>query len=146
MLALVDIDRFKTINDTYGHLFGDEVLLLLTRLMTSTFRGADKLFRFGGEECVIILDAASENGAFIAFERLRTAVEAFEFPQIGRLTISMGSTRIGARDTPTTCVHRADAALYYAKQHGRNHLRDFESLVSTGELVAPAVDTDVEMF
>ena len=145
-LALLDIDKFKSINDTYGHLFGDEVLLLLSRLMNGNFRGADKLFRFGGEEFVIILDAASENGASIAFERLRTAVEKYEFPQVGRVTISMGSTRITDRDTPTTCIHRADAALYYAKQHGRNNLRDFENLVATGELVASNVDTDVELF
>jgi diguanylate cyclase (GGDEF)-like protein len=145
-LALVDIDRFKAINDGYGHLFGDEVLLLVSRLMQRTFRGADYLFRFGGEEFVIMLEHASQEGARIALERLRQAVELYEFPQVGRVTISIGNTQITEQDVPTTCIQRADAALYYAKEHGRNCVWNFEHLVSIGELVAPALSADVELF
>jgi len=74
-LALVDIDHFKSVNDSFGHLFGDEVLLLISGLMRRSFRGADQLFRFGGEEFVVILEHASEAGALLALERLRNAIE-----------------------------------------------------------------------
>ena len=89
-LALIDIDHFKSINDCYGHMFGDEVLLLVSQLMRRSFRGADQLFRFGGEEFVVMLEHATEPGAHIAFERLRAAIEEYSFPQVGRVTISVG--------------------------------------------------------
>jgi len=133
-LGLLDIDRFKSINDNYGHLFGDEMLLLLARVMKQTFRGADQLFRFGGEEFVVVLDRATVAGANIEFERLRAAIDNYVFPQIGNITISLGFTRIDPRDAPSTCVERADAALYFAKQHGRNNVRSYEALVAAGEL------------
>ena len=145
-LALADIDKFKSINDSHGHLFGDEVLLLVAQQMAKCFRGADQLFRFGGEEFVIVLDHASEAGARIAFDRFRAAVEAFEFPQIQHVTLSLGYSRIVPEDGPTTCVERADAALYYAKNHGRNNVRNFEELVASGELSARADSADTELF
>ena len=145
-LALADIDKFKSINDSRGHLFGDEVLLLVAQQMAKCFRGADQLFRFGGEEFVIVLDHASEAGARIAFERFRAAVEAFEFPQIGHVTLSLGYSRITPEDGPTSCVERADAALYYAKNHGRNNVRHFEELVASGELSARTESADTEIF
>jgi diguanylate cyclase (GGDEF)-like protein len=145
-LALADIDKFKSINDSRGHLFGDEVLLLVAQQMAKCFRGADQLFRFGGEEFVIVLDHASESGARIAFDRFRAAVAAFEFPQIGHVTLSLGYSRITPEDGPTTCVERADAALYYAKNHGRNNVRNFEELVAAGELSARAESADTELF
>ena len=133
-LALVDIDHFKAINDGYGHLFGDEVLLLISRLMQRSFRGADQLFRFGGEEFIVILEHASEAGALIALERLRAAIEKYQFPQVGCVTVSIGYTRIKAQDVATLCLARADAALYYAKSHGRNNVRNCEQLQAAGEL------------
>ena len=145
-LALADIDKFTSINDSRGHLFGDEVLLLVAQQMAKCFRGADQLFRFGGEEFVIVLDHASESGARIAFDRFRAAVAAFEFPQIGHVTLSLGYSRITPEDGPTTCVERADAALYYAKNHGRNNVRNFEELVAAGELSARAESADTELF
>ena len=145
-LGLVDIDKFKLINDSHGHLFGDEVLLLISQLMHRCFRGADHLFRFGGEEFLVVLDNATEAGAQIAFERLRSAVEAFSFPQVGRVTISLGYSRILPPDAPTTCVERADAALYYAKNHGRNNIRNYEALVAIGELSAKQRCAEAELF
>jgi diguanylate cyclase (GGDEF)-like protein len=145
-LALVDIDRFKSINDNFGHLFGDEVLLLISQEMKRSFRGADQLFRYGGEEFVIVLDQASDAGAQIALERLRVGIEAREFPQIGRVTVSLGYTRIVAQDIASRCVDRADAALYYAKSHGRNSLRNFEALVAAGELQLKQTSSDIELF
>jgi diguanylate cyclase (GGDEF)-like protein len=145
-LALIDIDRFKSINDGYGHLFGDEVLLLVSQLMKRSFRGADQLFRFGGEEFVVLLDRASEPGAQIVLERLRATIGEYEFPQVGQVTISVGYTRIDPRDVSTTCVERADAALYYAKSHGRNNVQNCEALIAAGAITAKCNDGDVELF
>jgi diguanylate cyclase (GGDEF)-like protein len=145
-LGLVDIDKFKSINDSFGHLFGDEVLLLVSQLMKTCFRGTDQLFRFGGEEFVIVLDHATTEGVEVAFERLREAIATFEFPQVGRVTISLGYSQIQPSDSPTTCVERADAALYYAKHHGRNNIRSYETLVAAGELSTKHVEENVELF
>jgi diguanylate cyclase (GGDEF)-like protein len=145
-LALLDIDKFKSINDNFGHLFGDEVLLLTSQLMTKNFRGTDQLFRFGGEEFVIILDHATEKGAEIALERLRGMIESHSFPQVGRVTISVGYTQIQPQDMCTLCVERADEALYYAKSHGRNNVRNYEALVAEGELRPKKSDSEIELF
>lgn len=146
-LGVVDIDKFKSINDTYGHLFGDEVLLLVAQLMQKSFRGADQLFRFGGEEFVIVLDHATAPGAEIAFDRLRATIEGYAFPQVGRVTISLGYTQIDPRDASGTCVERADAALYYAKHNGRNNVRSYEALIAAGALKAKeSAGDDIELF
>ncbi len=145
-LGLVDIDKFKCINDNYGHLFGDEVLLLVSQLMKTCFRGTDQLFRFGGEEFVIVLDHATTEGVEIAFDRLRQAIATFQFPQVGRVTISLGYSQIYPTDSPSSCVERADAALYYAKHHGRNNIRSYETLVAGGELSAKDGGGNVELF
>jgi diguanylate cyclase (GGDEF)-like protein len=145
-LGLIDIDKFKSVNDTYGHLFGDEVLLLIAQIMQRSFRGADQIFRFGGEEFVVVLDHATTAGVEIAFDRLRATVEQFAFPQVGRVTISLGYSEIFPNDNPTTCVERADAALYYAKHHGRNNIRHYEALVSAGELIVKNDGEEAELF
>jgi diguanylate cyclase (GGDEF)-like protein len=146
-LGIADIDHFKTINDSHGHLFGDEVLLLVSQVIQDSFRRDDQIFRYGGEEFLILLDAASPAGASIAFERLRGAIEAAVFPQIGRITLSIGYSRVEVRDGSSTCVERADAALYHAKQHGRNQVRSYDALVEAGELaVKKRSDEDPELF
>jgi len=146
-LAVMDIDRFKTINDTFGHLFGDEVLLLVARLMFETFRSTELIYRFGGEEFVVIVDGADEVGASIAVERFRLAVAGHRFPQIGQVTVSIGYTRVAPDDIPASAVERADTALYYAKEHGRNCSHCYEALLRTGA-VAPKVSgtTELELF
>jgi len=146
-LGIIDVDKFKSINDNFGHLFGDEVLLLVSRLMKQAFRGADQLFRFGGEEFIVVLDRATTPGAHVAFNRARSMVEEWRFPQVGRVTISLGYTRIDSQDAAGTCIERADAALYYAKNHGRNNVQSYEMLVAAGELkVKESNVTDVELF
>jgi diguanylate cyclase (GGDEF)-like protein len=144
-LAVADIDHFKSVNDRHGHLFGDEVLLLVSRLMRETFRGSDHLFRFGGEEFVVVLDATAE-GAQIAFERLRAAVAEYRFPQIERLTISLGYTQVLPQDSPAAAVERADAALYHAKRTGRNQSHGHERLLADGLLAAKALNEVAELF
>lgn len=146
-LAVMDIDRFKTINDTFGHLFGDEVLLLVARLMFETFRSTELIYRFGGEEFVVIVDGADEAGAGTAVERFRLAVAGYRFPQIGQVTVSIGYSRVSPDDIPASAVERADTALYYAKEHGRNCSHCYEALLRTAA-IAPKVNgtTELELF
>jgi diguanylate cyclase (GGDEF)-like protein len=135
---VVDVDHFKRVNDSFGHLFGDEVLLRMGELMRKTFRGGDRLFRFGGEEFVVILNAADEKLAAASFNRFRISVENHEFPQVGQVTCSIGFTAVSAMDVPTDVVGRADEALYFAKEHGRNQVCCYEQLVAEGAIEKPA--------
>jgi diguanylate cyclase (GGDEF)-like protein len=145
-LAVIDIDHFKQVNDRFGHLFGDEMLILLADTMRRSFRRRDKLFRFGGEEFVVILRHTNEHRAQQVFERFRLAVMEREFPQLGHMTVSVGYTRIRAFDTPSNLIGRADEALYYAKRHGRNQLRCYEVLAQAGHVVERVMNTEAELF
>jgi diguanylate cyclase (GGDEF)-like protein len=145
-LGLLDIDHFKSINDRHGHLFGDEVLLIVSQIMKRTFRGADELFRFGGEEFVILLEETDEYGARIAFERLRAAVESHVFPQACQVTVSVGHTRITSRDVAATAIERADGALYHVKRNGRNGARQYEALIESGLLEQKEREGEIELF
>lgn len=146
-LAVVDVDHFKRVNDQFGHLYGDEVLLLLARIMQDSFRHQDRLFRFGGEEFVLILRANSDQEVSVALERLRTGVEAHTFPQVGTVTVSIGYTGIQSSDTIPDIVGRADDALYVAKGSGRNQVRSYEALLACGQVSArEAPDSDIELF
>jgi diguanylate cyclase (GGDEF)-like protein len=145
-LGLLDIDRFKSINDTYGHVMGDEVLLLVSQVMQRTVRGGDQLFRFGGEEFVVVLEDTHAAGADIAFERIRAAIENHRFPQVGKVTASLGFTTIRRQEAPAICIERADAALYFIKRNGRNAVRCFERLVESGALTVKDNSGDVELF
>lgn len=146
-LAVVDIDLFKRINDRHGHIFGDEVLLLTSRLMRSCFRSSDVLFRFGGEEFVILLAPTDDEGAHCALERFRSAVETHDFPQVDQVTVSVGYSRALPEENPNAPFERADEALYYAKQNGRNRVCRHEALIAQGQLpVKPSKASDLELF
>ena len=146
-LAALDIDHFKRINDTFGHTYGDEVLLLFSNLMKSTFRDNDLLFRFGGEEFVVLLANTDSAHALIAVERFRTAVENYKFPGIGQVTVSIGLALISSDQMPRTTLDRADQALYFAKQNGRNQIRSYEDLVQQGLLKEQNIQTgEIELF
>lgn len=145
-LAVVDVDRFKRINDEYGHLYGDEVLLILAQMMRAQFRPVDRLYRFGGEEFVVVLARTTPEVARAPFERLRAAVAARAFSRVGRVTVSIGFTRIGTVDDAAGAFGRADAALYHAKESGRDRVHAWEDLVAAG-LVAPTrTEAVVELF
>lgn len=145
-LAIFDIDHFKRINDEFGHLIGDEVLLMFSQLMTQTFREQDMLFRFGGEEFIAVFECPSTEDMARVINRFREKVSAFNFPQIGKVTVSMGYTEIQPLDTSSLLIDRADAALYFAKNNGRNCAHNFEQLVATGHLTNNKVDSDIELF
>lgn len=146
-LAVTDIDFFKRVNDNFGHLYGDEVLLLMANIMRESFRGNDILFRFGGEEFVIILRSTSEKGAFKALERFRLTVEEYNFPQVGQVTTSIGFVEITENSIPTEILGFADEALYFSKENGRNQLNQYEKLIKDGKVTNhPSAFDDVELF
>jgi diguanylate cyclase (GGDEF)-like protein len=145
-LAIFDIDHFKRVNDEFGHLIGDEVLLLFSQLMTQTFRSADPLFRFGGEEFVVVFECASNADIPNILERFREKVSHFNFPQIGKVTVSAGYTEILVEDASTSLIDRADAALYFAKNNGRNQIRHYEQLIIQGALNDNKKVGEVELF
>jgi diguanylate cyclase (GGDEF)-like protein len=146
-LAMIDIDHFKRVNDNFGHLIGDEVLLLLARLMRACFRFHDQLYRFGGEEFVVLMRCNGESETAGALERLRVTTADHVFPQVGNITISIGFSEVKAGDTPSGAFERADKAVYYAKEHGRNQVCSFAALIARGELVEQAANLgDMELF
>jgi len=146
-LAIIDIDHFKRINDTFGHVYGDEVLLLLSQLMKRTFRPADLLFRFGGEEFIAIIKVDDQQSAEKIFDRFRVAIEEYLFPQVGLVTVSIGATQILERHAiASDIVGRADQALYHAKDNGRNKLYFYEDLIADGTLVEEIEEGDIELF
>jgi diguanylate cyclase (GGDEF)-like protein len=134
VIAVADVDFFKRINDQFGHPYGDEVLILMARIMRNCFPGHDQLFRFGGEEFLALLSFSSINEARGALEAWRATVEATSFPQVGRVTLSIGFTTIRPDDSSAATFGRADEALYVAKQTGRNQVLCYEQLVAEGRL------------
>ena len=145
-LGVIDIDHFKGVNDKYGHLIGDEVLLLLSRLMRSSFRFHDRLYRFGGEEFVVLMRCARDEDARMALERMRANTQGYAFPQVGSITISIGFTEVKPGDTPSAAFERADKAVYFAKAHGRNQVQSHAELVARGLLEDASKTGDVELF
>lgn len=145
-IVLVDIDHFKRINDTLGHAFGDEVLLLVAKILRGSFRIHDQLYRFGGEEFVVILDRTETENARAVCDRLREKIEAYSFPQLPSVNISLGYSEILPADTPAQAFSRADVALYYAKEHGRNQVHRYEDLVEQGLVQIKPSIVELELF
>lgn len=147
IIAVVDIDHFKRINDRFGHLYGDEVLILIARLMRSTFRKSDRVYRIGGEEFVVLLHRTNLQGAERALNNFRNVVASQEFPQVGQVTISAGFSVLQAMDSASNVFGRADDALYIAKKNGRNQICCYEKLVEQGILktITPPIGT-CELF
>lgn len=145
-LAMVDVDHFKQVNDKFGHQIGDEVLILVARILKSTFRGYDRIYRFGGEEFVMLLRCPGHEAAVHAVERFRMAMEKYLFPQVGRITASVGVSEIAVSDTPEAVCERADQAVYFAKRNGRNRVCSYSELERQGLLQAEVKTGGVELF
>jgi len=142
-LGMLDIDHFKKINDTYGHIIGDEVLILVTRLLENSFRQSDLLYRYGGEEFIAIIAANDLKSATLAFERARNKIEQYTFPQVGHATISGGFSGADPSVLPQEVIYRADSSLYVAKNAGRNRIYHYDTLVKEGilkEVVSGSID------
>lgn len=126
-LALCDLDYFKSFNDTLGHVAGDEALRRVSEAMRNNLRASDTLYRYGGEEFVVLLVEQSVGDAVRAMERMRSAIERLSIPSPktgGALTLSIGVAQVEpSRDaTPSAWIERADACLYDAKARGRNRV------------------------
>lgn len=145
-LAMFDIDHFKKVNDVHGHLIGDEVLLLFSQLMSAVFRETDPLFRFGGEEFVCLFSCAQVDDIAVLLDRFRKRLSEYQFPQVGHITVSIGCAMITGGLAPTEYVEMADAALYYAKNHGRDRVCYYETLIEQGLLEEAHKESDVELF
>jgi diguanylate cyclase len=125
LIAMLDLDHFKRINDNYGHLAGDRVLKLIASVLRKRVRGGDFIARFGGEEFVLLVpDTPLAAGAKLA-EALRAAIEACPFHFKGEpvtVTVSMGMTAFKPGEHSDLVLKRADQALYRAKNAGRNRV------------------------
>jgi len=124
-IAVVDIDHFKRINDTFGHAAGDKALQKLAKLMRYSVRTTDIIIvRFGGDEFVLIMPETKLTGAKVLLERLRRQIKSTSIPEVSSVTISCGSAEWtgSADDTAQDILRRADAALYEAKRSGRNRV------------------------
>lgn len=124
-LLFIDIDKFKEINDTYGHQTGDYVIKTIAKILKSSTRITDILSRYGGEEFAILLPETNEEGAYEVAERLRKIVETYDFNYSGKklkVTVSIGVASYDGkrRSKPETIIKEADTALYEAKNLGRN--------------------------
>lgn len=145
-LGEIDIDHFKRINDQFGHLYGDEVLIIVARILQSTFRRTDLIYRFGGEEFVVIVYVENRDDAEFTFERLRRSIENHAFPQVGHVTVSIGVTEIRGASIHVELLGHADQALYFAKNHGRNQVRFYEALVEEHEIAVHRNSDDMVLF
>ena len=125
-LLMFDIDHFKSFNDSYGHLTGDQVLRLVGMSLKQTIKGQDITARYGGEEFAVVLPSTALKQALAVADHIRRAVMAKELKKkstgeiLGRVTVSIGVSMLRRGDTPDLLIERADACLYAAKRNGRN--------------------------
>ncbi|AZC39040.1 GGDEF domain-containing protein [Pseudomonas chlororaphis] len=124
-LLMLDIDHFKRINDSHGHSAGDEVLKAVAAAIKAQLRNVDMVFRFGGEEFLILLSNTGRDAAAMVGERLRQAAQAKDYWADGtliELTVSLGCSTLLPGESAESLLRRADSALYVAKREGRNRL------------------------
>lgn len=127
-LIMIDIDHFKRVNDTYGHLVGDSILKALANLLKQQTKGQDFLARFGGEEFILLLPGTRLDQAGIVAEDIRKKLASQEWKHrktgqsMGKITISLGVSQYRPNESEETLIHRVDTALYAAKRGGRNRV------------------------
>lgn len=121
-IIMLDIDHFKKINDTYGHLRGDEVLKSLSAVIKQHMRSSDYFVRWGGEEFIVLATETLLEGAKTLAENLRAKVEEFNFEEVGTITISLGVAQKQIDESEADFLNRVDEALYKAKNGGRNQV------------------------
>ncbi|MEN9867754.1 MAG: hypothetical protein RL748_3344, partial [Pseudomonadota bacterium] len=121
-LILLDIDKFKLVNDQHGHQVGDRVLCAIAEILNQCSRASDVVGRWGGEEFLLIAAETEVNGALVLAEKLRRTVGEHDFPVVGHKTASFGVTAYRAGDSIESIMARADSALYRAKENGRDRV------------------------
>ena len=124
-MLIIDVDHFKCVNDTYGHATGDEVLKTLAATIQSAARQYDLVFRYGGEEFVVLLNKTSNTGASVIAERIRQEIENLSIDtgtEVIQVSVSIGVSSLHQDEDSNELFRRADAALYQAKNKGRNRI------------------------
>jgi len=121
-IAIIDIDKFKTFNDTYGHLIGDEVLIQMAQTVKVHVRETDTFARWGGEEFIILFKETTVEDAKLVSEKIKDKIQDNFHPIAGQITASFGITEYIEGDTIETIFKRCDDALYVAKENGRNRV------------------------
>jgi diguanylate cyclase (GGDEF)-like protein/PAS domain S-box-containing protein len=121
-LIMIDLDHFKKVNDTYGHLAGDLTLQTLANIVKPNIRKSDYFGRWGGEEFLIVATEATRENAFVLAEKIRRVVEGHQFDEVGSVTLSCGIAQYREGETVDDFMKRADDALYRAKSQGRNRV------------------------
>ena len=135
--VLLDLDRFKDVNDRHGHESGDRALAMVGRVITSTIRASDFAARFGGEEFLMLLPNTDRDAALLVGEKLRSAIEQTELVGIGSITASLGLAVLPwDAGEPEELLRKADRALYLAKERGRNRIHAFSQ---------PALEAPIEV-
>ncbi|MDQ7067948.1 MAG: GGDEF domain-containing protein [Sulfurimonas sp.] len=122
---MLDIDDFKVINDTFGHVAGDKVIMFIANILRSTLRDGDKVFRYGGEEFVIILNRITPEVCLEVTNRILKLIRSNQLIYKGHplsVTISIGATQYTNGDTPESIITRADKALYKSKINGKDQM------------------------
>jgi len=137
--VLIDVDHFKSVNDTHGHQVGDDVLREVARCISASVRETDFVARYGGEEFVAVLNDTQDRAAAMrAAEKIRTAIASAQIPVVGHVTASLGASRAKGGDVDERdAIKRADLALYAAKSAGRNR-----SIIAPDEGVAAGEGAD----
>lgn len=133
-LCIIDIDDFKTINRSYSHLYGDEVIVQIADLMKESFRGGDLLCRYGGEEFIVVFGPCNRDNATMVMERFRNKVANQKFGRLDQVTVSMGMVKVTEEERPSTLIGHADQALDHSKEHGRNQLSNYDELTYRHEV------------
>ncbi|BCV35518.1 MULTISPECIES: GGDEF domain-containing protein [Shewanella] len=145
-ICIFDIDYFKKINDTFGHLYGDEVLLQVSALMKQVFSAQDLMFRFGGDEFVILPAPRSRRALIELCQEFTQNLAQLQQERLGGIRISMGIVGIDPRVDPGTLLNQADNALYFVKGNGRNQVAFYGQLLAEGKLEGPQIEDDIELF
>ena len=137
-IVMADLDRFKNVNDSYGHTAGDRVLKLVAKFLQKNIRDVDILSRYGGEEFVFLLPEADKEEAYTVSERLRRKLSQLQFDDLPGITISLGiASYPDDSDDIDRLIKKADAALYTAKQSGRNKVVVYEEEMELIEVDEP---------
>jgi len=119
---MFDIDNFKNINDTYGHITGDHILQQITHIVKNLIRKADVFARWGGEEFLILCIETNINDAEILAEKLRQSIETASFIKVPQITSSFGVTDYRKQEDIDAFINRVDSAMYQAKDEGKNRV------------------------
>ncbi|MCF1428234.1 MAG: GGDEF domain-containing protein [Shewanella sp.] len=145
-LVIFDIDKFKKINDTFGHLYGDEILLLVANTMIQVFDEKDLLFRFGGDEFVVLLAPRTKQQARAILKQFQKQIAVIRNDKLLQVHCSIGGVNASGANNPTDLLVQADRALYHVKENGRGDIAFYCDLLEQGIVITEHFDDDIELF